>query len=95
MFLGESVIQTRHYRTSKLGNKHEYYRQQTIVHFRCDSCDTEFARPRGSMDPKRLSNNYFHVCEKCDAKRFAQKRGVERRKIWNLTASSDLPISKL
>jgi hypothetical protein len=95
MFLGESVKQTRHFRQSKLGKKHEYYRQQTIVHFRCDCCDVEFSRPRGSMNPKRLSNNYFHVCEKCDAKRFAQKRGVERRKIWDLTASSDLPISKL
>lgn len=47
------------------------------------------------MDPKRLNNNYFHVCENCDAKRFAQKKGVERKQVWNLHASSNIPISKL
>jgi hypothetical protein len=46
------------------------------------------------MDPKRLSNNYFHVCGNCDAKRFAQQKGVDRRKVWQLKASSDLPINK-
>jgi len=47
------------------------------------------------MDPKRLNNNYFHVCNECDAKRFAQKRGVDRRKVWQLTASSSMPIGKI
>jgi hypothetical protein len=47
------------------------------------------------MDPARLSNNYFHVCSNCDAKRFGQKRGVERKQMWDLSASSDLLISKL
>ena len=74
---------------------HTYYRNSTICVFRCDNCDTEFERPRGSIDPKRLSNNYFHVCENCDSKRFAQKKGVERKKVWNMNASSDTPIGKL
>ena len=74
---------------------HNYYRDKRIVILRCDNCDTEFKRERGKMDPKRLNNNYFHVCNNCDSKKFAQKKGVERKQVWNLPASSDLPISKL
>jgi hypothetical protein len=66
-----------------------------MIVMRCDNCDNEFTRERGSMDPKRLSNNYFHVCENCDAKKFAQQKGVERKKVWNMSASSSLPIGKL
>lgn len=95
MFLKQIQKKTRHVRKSKLGIEHEYYRVQSWCIFRCDSCNDEFERLRGNMDPKRLSNNYFHVCKKCDAKRFAQKKGVERKQVWNLTASSSLPIGKL
>ena len=72
-----------------------YTRERTYVALRCDSCDAEFERARGSMDPKRLSNNYFHVCKNCNSKVFAQKKGVERKHIWDMPASSDLDISKL
>ena len=95
MYLKEYTIQTQHIRKSKLGTEHTYFRQKTIVVFRCDNCNEIFERERGSMDPKRLSNNYFHVCDKCDAKRFAQKRGVNRKQVWNLKASSDIPIGKI
>ena len=95
MFIKEYTVSKRHERLSKLGKVHEYWRTSTICVFRCDSCDKEFNRPRGSMDPKRLSNNYFHVCSNCDAKVFAQKKGVERKQVWNMSASSDLPIGKL
>jgi hypothetical protein len=47
------------------------------------------------MDPKRISNTYYHVCASCDAKRFAQRKGVEKRMIWNMPASSMIPIDKL
>jgi hypothetical protein len=47
------------------------------------------------MDPKRLSNNYFHVCENCDAKRFAQQRGVNAKQVWKMSASSNIPIGKI
>jgi hypothetical protein len=47
------------------------------------------------MDPKRLSNNYFHVCSSCDAKRFAQRKRVDKSKIWDMKASSLEDISKL
>jgi len=95
MFLKEFTKQTRHVRRSKLGKEHAYTRDKTYCVFKCDACNQEFIRERGKMNPARLSNNYFHVCENCDAKRFAQKRGVERRKVWTLTASSNIPISKL
>jgi hypothetical protein len=66
-----------------------------MVVLRCDSCNVEFMRQRGEMDPKRISNNYFHVCDKCDVKVFAQQKGVQKKQIWNIPASSDLDISKL
>ena len=47
------------------------------------------------MDPNRINNNVFHVCEDCDSKKFAQKMGITRKKIWDMPASSDLDISKL
>jgi len=95
MFLGEYTLKKRHERISKHGKVHAYYRDLTMVQFRCDNCGSEFERTRGSMDPKRLNNNYFHVCSNCDAKRFAQKRGVTAKKVWNMSASSDMPIGKL
>ena len=78
-----------------MGKEHAYKREQTHCVFRCDNCDAEFERTRGSMDPKRLSNNYFHVCKNCDSKVFAQRKGVERKQMWDLLASSNIPISKL
>jgi len=95
MFLSEYEEKTRHERKSKTGKVHSYTRTRRLVSLRCDSCGTEFVRERGSMDPKRISNNYFHVCDSCDAKRFAQKQGVIRKQIWDMPASSELDISKL
>jgi len=95
MFIKEYTVDTKHIRKSKLGAEHTYKRSQTVAVFKCDSCDNVFKRLRSSMDPKRLSNNYFHVCENCDAKVFAQKKGVEKKQMWDLPASSDILISKL
>jgi hypothetical protein len=95
MFIKEFTVSKRHERLSKNGKPHEYWRTSTMVVLRCDSCTSEFTRTRGSMDPKRLSNNYFHVCNNCDVKKFAQKKGVERKHIWDMPASSDLDVSKL
>lgn len=95
MYLGQEKQQKFYLRTSKLGLTHEYARQVTIVIFACDNCGNQFSRCRGTMDPKRLNNNYFHCCPECDSKRFAQKKGVERRLIWDMPASSTLPISRL
>jgi hypothetical protein len=95
MFIREFQEETRHVRKSKLGAEHPYTRKRTYAVFRCDSCDVEFERARGSMAPKRLSNSYFHVCKTCDSKKFAQKKGVEQKQKWNMTASSSTPIGKL
>jgi hypothetical protein len=81
-------------RVSKNGHVHKYLRVKTMNLFRCDSCDAEFQRSQAKMDPRRISNSFFHVCADCDAKRFAQKKGVEKRIIWDLPASSTLPIGK-
>ena len=95
MFLKEYTVKTKHTRKSKTGKQHEYFRHCTYAVFRCDNCGSEFERARGNMDPKRLSNNYFHVCPNCDSKRFAQKRGATKRTVWDLKASSDIPIWKI
>ena len=95
MFIREYILKKIYERPSKLGTVHKYYRDVTMVVLRCDNCNAEFERARGSMNPKRLNNNYFHVCGNCDAKKFAQKKGVERKQVWNMSASSDLPIGKL
>lgn len=95
MYIKEFTQTNTYTRRSKSGKQHQYTRKKNIVLLRCDSCDGEFTRPRGKMNPNRLNNNYFHVCEHCDAKKFAQKKGVEKKQVWNLTASSELDISKL
>jgi hypothetical protein len=95
MFIKEFQQETRHVRKSKTGKEHAYTRNVTVCVFRCDNCDAEFQRARGSMDPKRLSNSYFHVCKNCNSKKFAQKKGVEQKQKWNMTASSSIPVGKL
>jgi len=95
MYLGKTQKKTKHIRKSKSGIEPAAHRHKTLILLRCDNCDAEFTRERGSMDPKRLSNSYFHVCKNCDSKKFAQKMGVTKKQVWNMSASSDLPISKL
>lgn len=95
MYLGEEYIKTKFTRLSKLGVEHEHVRTKTMIVFRCDNCKEIFQRDKGSMSPKRLSNNYFHCCSHCDSKRFAQKKGAERRTIWDKPASSLDDISQL
>lgn len=95
MFTGTVTEQKEYARSSKLGLVHTYTRERTYVVFLCDCCGERFTRLKGSVDPKRLNNNYFHCCSRCDAKRFAQRKGAERRTIWDMPVNSDLDISKL
>ena len=94
MFLKKYKIKNEYTRSSKLGKTHTYYRYKTIASFKCDECDQEFNRDLKHIDSKRLNDHYFHVCGNCDAKRFAQRKGVERKKIWDMPASSTLPVNK-
>jgi hypothetical protein len=95
MFLEIYKVKARYTRKSKTGIEHEYFRMKQFVKLVCDCCQGQFTRPKGNMDPKRLNNNYFHVCDRCDSKRFAQKKGVEQKQKWNYSASSSTPINKL
>ncbi len=94
MFLKTYIAESKHQRTSKLGVVHDYIRKKTLAVLRCDNCDEIFERPLKKMQKKRLNNNFFHCCSNCDYKKFAQRKGVERKKIWDLPASLDWPVSK-
>ena len=94
MFLKTLTKISTYTRSSKLGIIHEYQRRQTVAVFRCDNCDELFERTLKNIDRKRLNNNYFHCCSNCDSKRFAQRKGVERKKIWDMPASIDWPVGK-
>lgn len=94
MFIRTETERTQHTRKSKLGEEHTYSRIKTVAVLCCDNCDTQFKRDVKKINRKRLSNNYFHVCSNCDAKRFAQRKGVEQKKIWDLPASTELPVCK-
>lgn len=95
MLLNTEYVKTVYTRHSKLGESHEYYRNKTILVLRCDSCGTMFRREKGTMDPKRASNNFYHVCDNCDIKRFAQEKGIEKRHLWDMPVSSLKKISQL
>lgn len=88
------VVQT-FTRDSKNKKSHAYTRTRTVARFCCDNCQTIFERLLGNMDRRRLSNDYCHVCPNCDNKRFAQKAGVERRKLWNMSVDTDIDITKI
>jgi len=95
VYLGSKTQQNQYVRRSKLGKEHTYYRQKTVAQFRCDNCDTVFERDLKNMHSKRLSNQYFHCCPNCDIKRFAQRMGVEHKKIWGMSTDADIPIDKI
>jgi protein-arginine kinase activator protein McsA len=94
MFLKKEIRTLEYIRTSKLGVEHSYTRSKTVALFRCDNCNDTFERDLKQIDYRRLSNNYFHVCSNCDAKRFAKRKAMERKAIWDMPASSTLPVGK-
>lgn len=94
MFIETKQVTQKHTRVSKLNRSHEYTRNKTVAVFKCDNCQTTFERDVGLMDRKRLNNRYFHVCGNCNQKQFAQKRGVERRTIWDISVDRDIDISR-
>ena len=92
MFIGTKKVITEHKRKSKLGREHVYNRIKTIVELRSDNCDSVFTRDLKNISKARLSNNYFHVCGDCDAKRFAQRKGVEQKQMWDMPADANIVI---
>ena len=95
MFIQTRPQKNQYVRLSKLGNQHSYARTKTIVILKCDDCNAVFERDLKNIDRKRLNNNYFHCCSECYIKRFAQRTGVDHKKIWDMPANADLDISKL
>jgi hypothetical protein len=95
MFYGTKKKKQHYTRISKLGVEHSYSRIRTYAEFKCDSCSADFSRLKGTMDPKRLNNDFFHVCKDCNPKKFAQQKAVESRKPWDMPASSLKKLSKL
>jgi hypothetical protein len=94
MFITTRQEKNLFFRKSKTGKEHQFVRYRTIAVFRCDECDRIIERPLKLVARKRLNNKYFHCCAECDPKRFAQRKGVEQKKIWDLPASSELPVGK-
>jgi predicted SprT family Zn-dependent metalloprotease len=95
MYIGTEFRENHYVRTSKRGKTHTYSRKKAVILFRCDCCQNVFSRDKGAMDPNRLNNTVYHVCGDCDAKRFAQSKGVERRKVWDMPVSSLKTIDQL
>jgi hypothetical protein len=95
MLIGTEFVNTPHYRKSKYGTMHTYMRKKTVLVFRCDCCQEVFRRDKGNMDPNRVSDKYYHVCKNCDAKKFAQSKGVEARKVWDMPVSSLKKLGQL
>lgn len=95
MILEIKKILCSYQRPSKLGKMHEYKKYKRVAVIRCDNCKNIFEREISKMEPKRRTNTYFHVCNKCDAKRFAQKKGLDKRYIWDRPANSLDDISSL
>ncbi len=94
MFLKTESKIIEYARVSKCGVRHSYTRKQTVAVLRCDNCNELFQRPLKKIQRKRLSNRYFHCCSNCDSKRFAQRKGIEQKKIWDMPAGTDLPVGK-
>jgi hypothetical protein len=95
MYLEQEKLEKVYYRTSKLGKVHRYVRTLTILKLQCDNCLSIFFKEKGRLSPKRLDNKYYHCCTNCDSKRFAQKKGSEKRSFWNIPVSSSTPIDRL
>jgi len=95
MYIGTEFRENHYVRTSKRGKTHTYSRKKAVIVFRCDCCQHVFSRDKGEMDPNRLNNSVYHVCGDCDAKRFAQQKGVERRHVWDMPVSSLKTLDQL
>jgi hypothetical protein len=95
MFLSTKKIVMHYIRKSRLGIEHSYSRTKTMSVLKCDGCNDIFEREQGKMDYRRASTGYQHVCTNCDQKQFAQSKGAESRRLWNLPVDSDIKINKL
>lgn len=47
------------------------------------------------MDRRRLTEEHVHVCQSCDQKQYAQRKGAESRRFWNTTVDLDKDIGSI
>jgi hypothetical protein len=95
MYINTEFRENHYVRVSSRGKTHTYKRKKAVVVLECDCCHSTIYRDKGDMDSKRLNNSVYHVCADCDAKRFAQSKGVEARKVWDIPVSSLKTIDQL
>lgn len=95
MYIGTEFRENHYVRSSKRGKVHTYSRKKTVLVMQCDCCGEVFHREKGAMDPNRVTNAVYHVCGCCDAKKFAQSKGVEARRVWDMPVSSLKTIDQL
>jgi hypothetical protein len=88
-------VKKEYQRLSKQGKAHLYFRTHKVAVLRCDSCAVQFARRTRDMDPRRLTAEHSHVCEKCNQKKYAQSKGAESRRFWNTTVDLDQDIDSI
>ena len=91
MFKGIEKKEVRFYvRKSKTNGSHTYKRLRSyaVLGWNVVIRGGGGGGGRYKADQKRLNNFYVHVCPNCDPKRFAQRKGVEQRKLLNLPAGS-------
>ena len=95
MLIETKKVKAQYTRNSSLGIAHSYSRTKTVAVLQCDDCQSLFEREQGSMDRRRISDRFYHVCANCNPKQFAQRKGVERRQLWKLPVDSDIDITKI
>lgn len=95
MLIEIQKVKKEYQRLSKQGKSHSYFRTHEVAVLRCDCCAVQFERRTRDMDPRRLTADQAHVCNTCDQKRYAQRKGVENRRFWNTTVDLDQNIDSI
>ena len=88
-------VRVEYTRQRKPGVTHTYFRKRNMAVLKCDCCQQEFERRVSDMDHRRLTPDHIHVCANCNPKQFAQKKAVEGRRFWNITADLDIDLDQI
>jgi hypothetical protein len=88
-------VKKEYHRLSKQGRDHLYFRTHEVAVLQCDSCRTQFERRVRDMDRRRLTVDHVHVCRDCNQKQYAQSKGAESKRFWNITVDLDQDIDSI
>ena len=95
MLIAIRQILKEYQRPSKQGLIHKYVRKHEVALLQCDSCSRQFERRVRDMDRRRLTTDHLHVCDYCNQKKYAQKKGTESRRFWSTTVDLDKDIDSI